>query len=144
MAIREALLVIENKGQLAAIISKWLRFRGRHALWIKTVDIISSLLESNDRISAILLVDDDPVEYSLINNLKMLRQWSQKVPIVVSTRQNDVALEKKIRRLGVFYFHTDIGGTEDLKTAVECALDLALRENLFLTPPPPPVTHRKK
>lgn len=144
MAIRDALLIIENKGQLAAIISKWLRFRGRHSLWVKTVDVINSLLESNDRISAILLVDDDPLEYSLINNLKMLRQWSRKVPIIVSTWQNDVVLEKKIRRLGVFYFHTEIGGTEDLKTAVDCALESALRENLFLTAPPPPHTRKEK
>ena len=100
MAIRDALLIIENKGQLATIISKWLRFRGRHSLWVKTIDVISSLLESNDRISAILLVDDDPLENSLVNNLKMLRQWSQKVPIIISTRHSDAELEKKNQAAG--------------------------------------------
>ena len=136
MALREALLVIENKGQLAAFISKWLRSRGRHCVWVKAVDVISLLLESSDEISAILLIDDDPVEDSLVNNLKMLRQWSRTVPIVVTTVQNNSGLEKEIRELGIFYFHTKIDGMADLKTAVVCALDLAVKENLFLTPPP--------
>ena len=138
MAIRDALLIIEKKGQLATDLSKWLRFRGRHSISVETVEVISSLLESNDRISAILLIDDDPVEDSLANNLKMLRQWSQRVPIIVSTQKIDVTLEKKIRQLGVFYFHTEFGGMDNLKTAVECALDRAKREDLFLTLPPTP------
>ena len=136
MAIRDALLIIEKNGQLATDLSKWLRFRGKHSVSVETVDVIRSLLESNDRISAILLIDDDPVEDSLVNNLKMLRQWSQSVPIIVFTQKFDVTLEKKIRQLGVFYFHTESGGMANLKTAVECALDRAKREDLFLTPPP--------
>ena len=105
-------------------------------MWVNKPDIAIPLLDSKDRICAVLLIDDDPVEDSIVNNLKILKQISQKVPIITSTHNNSVELEKKIRKLGVFFYHTGNDGNDELKTAIECAFEKALKNNLFMTPPP--------
>ena len=135
MTIRKTLLVIETTGRTASALDKWLRENGRHCLWVKRLDVAIPLMDSKDRICAVLLVDDDPVEDSFVNNLKILKQWSRKVPVVVATAETNGALEKNIRELGVFYYHTADSGIDELKTAVECAFEKALKDNLFMTLP---------
>ena len=133
MTIRKTLLVIETIGRTASALDKWLRENGRHGLWVKQPDVAIPLIDSKDRICAVLLVDDDPAEDSLINNLKILKQWSQEVPVVVATDETNGVLEKTVRKLGVFYYHTVDNGIDELKTAVECAFEKALKDNLFMT-----------
>ena len=133
MTIRKTLLVIETTGRTASALDKWLRENGRHCLWVEKPDVAIPLLDSNDRICAVLLVDDDPVEDSFINNLNMMRQIFQKAPIITSTGKNSAALEKTIRKIGVFFYHTENEEFDELKTAVDCAFNKALTENLFLT-----------
>ena len=89
-------------------------------------------MESNDRVYTIILVDDDPNNGSLNVNLGMIKQWSEDVPIIISTSKNDPALEKTIRQSGIFYYHTEQEKIEALHTAVKCALDKAVRDNIFL------------
>lgn len=133
MEIRVSILIVENKGQLAAILSKWSRSRGTYSLWVKRPKISIPLIESRDRFYTIVLVDDDPAEDSLIINMKILKQLAPKVPIVISTPKSDYELERKIRKLEVFYYHLADAGIDELKTAIECALKKALTDNTFMS-----------
>jgi len=129
---RKTVLIIETEATLTEKIEPWLRKEGYYAFGIDKADSVVPLLDSKDRIYAIVLVDDPPSRDSLSENLKTLKQLDPEVPIVVTTALNDSEKEKKAREAGIFYYHVKSAGMDELKTAVSCAVEYAIDKGLFM------------
>ncbi len=132
MSTRKTVLIVEVKHKVGRQLTPWLRKQGYHAIRIERPGTILPLLDSNDRIYSMVLVDDFPLEGSLLENLKILKHLGPKVPIVITTSENDSEKEKQIRKSGIFYYHLKNEGTDDLKDAVSCALKEAVEDELFM------------
>ena len=132
MEPRKTVLIIETEATLTEKIAPWLRKEGYYAFSIDKADAIVPLLDSKDRIYAIVLADDRPSEESLSENLKILKQLGPEVPIIVTTPLNDAEKEKITREAGIFYYHVKSAGMDELKTALSCALECAIDRGLFM------------
>jgi DNA-binding NtrC family response regulator len=110
----------------------WLRKQGYYAFSVDQVETIIPLLDSKDRIYAIVLVDDPPSKDSLSENLKILKRLGPEVPVIVTTTLNDAEKERKTREAGIFYYHCESAGMDELKTAVSCAVEYAVEKELFM------------
>lgn len=139
MEARKTVLIIETEATLTEKIEAWLRKEGYYAFSIDKADSVVPLLDSKDRIYAIVLVDDRPSEDSLSENLKTLKQLGPDVPIIVTTPLNDPEKERKAREARIFFYHVGSAGMDELKTAVSCAMEYAIDKGIFM-----PFTNRIK
>jgi DNA-binding NtrC family response regulator len=129
---RKTVLIVETEATLTDKIEPWLRKQGYYAFSVDQVETIIPLLDSKDRIYAIVLVDDPPSKDSLSENLKILKQLAPEVPIIIVTPLNDAEKERKTREAGIFYYHCESAGMDELKTAVSCAVEYAVEKELFM------------
>jgi len=129
---RRTVLIIETEATLTEKIEPWLRKKGYYAFGIDKADSVVPLLDSRDRIYAIVLVDDLASEDSLSENLKILKQLGPEVPVIIATALNDAEKERKAREAGIFYYHCESAGMDELKTAVSCAVEYAVEKGLFM------------
>jgi len=129
---RKTVLIVETEATITEKIEPWLRKQGYYAFSVDQVETIMPLLDSKDRIYAIVLVDDPPSKDSLSENLKILKQLGPEVPIVVTTTLNDAEKEKEAREAGIFYYHVKSAGMDELKTALSCAMEYAMDKGLFV------------
>ncbi len=132
MKPRKTVLIVETEEALPEEIEPWLRKQGYYAFSVDKADSVVPLLDSKDRIYAIVLVDDPPSKDSLSENLKILKQLGPEVPIVVTTTLNDAEKEKEAREAGIFYYHCKSAGVDELKTAVSCAVQYAIGKEIFV------------
>ena len=132
MEPRRTVLIIETEATLTEKIEPWLRKEGYYAFGIDKADSVVPLLDSRDRIYAIVLVDDLASEDSLSENLKILKQLGPEVPVIITTALNDAEKERKAREAGIFYYHCESAGMDELKTAVSCAVEYAVEKELFM------------
>jgi DNA-binding NtrC family response regulator len=129
---RKTVLIVETEATLTEKIEPWLRKQGYYAFSVDQVETIIPLLDSKDRIYAIVLVDDPPSKDSLMENLKILKRLGPEVPVIVTTTLNDAEKEKEAREAGIFYYHCESAGMDELKTAVSCAVEYAIEKVLFM------------
>ncbi len=132
MKPRRTVLIIETEATLTEKIEPWIRKEGYYAFGIDKADSVVPLLDSRDRIYAIVLVDDLASEDSLGENLKILKQLAPEVPVIITTPLNDPEKEREAREAGIFYYHCESAGMDELKTAVLCAVESALEKGLFM------------
>ena len=132
MEPRRTVLIIETEATLTEKMEPWLRKEGYYAFGIDKADSVVPLLDSRDRIYAIVLVDDLASEDSLSENLKILKQLGPEVPVIIATPLNDAEKERKAREAGIFYYHCESAGMDELKTAVSCAVEYAVEKGLFM------------
>ena len=132
MEPRKSVVIIETKATLTEKIGPWLRKEGYYAFDIDKADSVVPLLDSRDRIYATVLVDDLASEDSLGENLKIFKQLAPEVPVIITTPLNDAEKERKARDAGIFYYHCESAGMDELKTAVSCAVEYAVEKELFM------------
>ncbi len=132
MEPRKTVLIIETEATLTEKIEPWLRKEGYYAFSIDKADSVVPLLDSKDRIYAIVLADDLESEDSLGENLRILKQLASEVPIIVTTPLNDAEKERNAREAGIFYYHCESAGMDELKTAVSCAIEYAIDKGIFM------------
>lgn len=132
MEPRKTVIIIETEETLTEKIEPWLRKERYYAFGIDKADSVVPLLDSKDRIYAVILVDDLASEDSLDENLKILKQLAPEVPIIIVTPLNDAEKERKTREAGIFYYHCESAGMDELKTAVSCAVEYAVEKELFM------------
>lgn len=113
-------------------LAPWLREEGYYALAVEKADAFLPLLDSRDRIYTALVTDEGSDENALKEGVTTLRALSHEVPIVVTTSKNTRKKEKEIRDAGIFYYHVTPMGTDDLKTALSCALEFSIQKESYI------------
>ena len=114
------LLIAENGCGLAQGLSPWLEEQGHR---FKTVDNLKDLLMTiqNEKVS-VLVMDvclPDPMGYEAISIIKGL---DRKLPIIITADENNPEQESRIRQKGIFYYHVNSFGMDELILAISNAM----------------------
>lgn len=134
MTFRDTILIVEKGKTFTNSIESAIRKKEYFLIRVEKPDSFVPLLDSLDRIRALLFVDNDMwAAESYYANLRLLKVISRDLPLIFTTAKNSAEKEKLVRDLGVFYYHTTDEALNDLLTALECAVEKSVGDNLFLT-----------
>jgi len=114
------LLIAERGLGLAQGLSSWLEEQGQR---FKTVDNLKDVLMTlqNEKVS-VLVMDvclPDPMGYEAISIIKGL---DRKLPIIITADENNPEQESRIRQKGIFYYHVNSFGMDELILAISNAM----------------------
>jgi DNA-binding NtrC family response regulator len=114
------LLFAQRGGDLAQHICSWLEAQGHR---YKTVDNLKDLIMTiqNEKVN-VLVMDvrlPEPMGYEAISIIKGL---DKKLPIIITADANNPEQESRIRQKGIFYYHVNSFGMDELILAISNAM----------------------
>lgn len=114
------LLIAERGSELARGLDPWLTEQGHPC---KTVDNIKDVLMTlqNEKIN-VLVMDvrlPEDMGYEAISIIKGLHR---KLPIIITADENNPEQESRIRQKGIFYYHVNSFGMDELILAISNAM----------------------
>jgi len=114
------LLIAERGCELAQGLSAWLEEQSHR---YKSVDNLKDVLMTiqNEKVS-VLVMDvclPEPMGYEAISIIKGL---DRKLPIIITADENNPDQESRIRQKGIFYYHVNSFGMDDLILAISNAM----------------------
>jgi DNA-binding NtrC family response regulator len=114
------LLIAERGCGLAQNLNFWVTEQGHR---LKTVDNIKDLLMTLQQEKINVLVMDvrlpEDLGYEAISIIKGLHR---KLPIIITADENNPEQESRIRHQGIFYYHVNSFGMDDLILAISNAM----------------------
>jgi DNA-binding NtrC family response regulator len=114
------LLVAERGCELAQSLNFWTTEQGHR---LKAVDNIKDLLMTLQSEKIHVLVMDvrlpEEMGYEAISIIKGL---DRKLPIIITADENNAEQESRIRHQGIFYYHVNSFGMDDLILAISNAM----------------------
>lgn len=133
MKFRNTVLVVEKGNIRTTKLEKSLRDKGYFSIRIEKPDSFVPLLDSRDRVRALVFLDDAHAIFEeCYTNLKILKAMSRDMPLLFSTGANNTQKEKRVRDLSLFYYHTEDMGLLTLVTAIDSAVKKSVIEDRFL------------
>jgi DNA-binding NtrC family response regulator len=114
------LLIAEHGCQLAQNLNFWISEQGHR---LKTVDNLKDLLMTlqSERIH-VLVMDVGLPEAMGFEAISIIKGLDRKLPIIVTADQNNPDQESRIRHQGIFYYHVNSFGMDDLILAISNAM----------------------
>ncbi len=114
------LLIAERGCELAQGLSSWLDEQGHR---YKLVDNLKDLIMTiqNEKVN-VLVMDvrlPEPMGYEAISIIKGL---DKKLPIIITADENNPEQESRIRQKGIFYYHVNSFGMDELILAISNAM----------------------
>jgi DNA-binding NtrC family response regulator len=114
------LLIAERGCGLAQNLNFWVTEQGHR---LKTVDNIKDVLMTLQQEKINVLVMDvrlpEDLGYEAISIIKGLHR---KLPIIITADENNPEQESRIRHQGIFYYHVNSFGLDDLILAISNAM----------------------
>jgi len=114
------LLIAERGCGLAKSLDFWVTEQGHR---LKTVDNLKALLMTLQKEKINVLVMDvclpEEMGYEAISIIKGL---DRKLPIIITADENNPEQESRIRQQGIFYYHVNSFGPDDLMLAISNAM----------------------
>ena len=114
------LLIAERGGALSQNLDFWVTEQGHR---LKTVDNLKGLLMTLQSEKINVLVMDvrlpEDMGYEAISIIKGL---DRKLPIIITADENNPEQESRIRQQGIFYYHVNSFGPDDLMLAISNAM----------------------
>lgn len=114
------LLIAERGCELTQGLGPWIEEQGHR---LKAVNNIKDLLVTlqNEKIHVLVMDVRLPEElgYEAISIIKGLHR---KLPIIITADENNAEQESRIRHQGIFYYHVNSFGTDDLILAISNAM----------------------
>jgi len=116
----KTLLVAERGCEVAKGLDGWLKEQGHQ---LQTADNIKDVLMKlqNEKIN-VLVMDaclPEDMGYEAISIIKGLHR---KLPIIITADANNPELESRIRQKGIFYYHVNSFGMDELILAISNAM----------------------
>lgn len=114
------LLIAERGAGLAQDLSTWLAEQGHHC---KTVDNIKDVLMTlqNEKIN-VLVMDVNLPEGMGYEAISIIKGLHRKLPIIITADENNPEQESRIRQRGIFYYHVNSFGLDELILAISNAM----------------------
>jgi DNA-binding NtrC family response regulator len=114
------LLIAQRGCDLAQDLGSWLEAQGHR---YKTVDNLKDVLMTiqNEKVN-VLVMDvrlPEPMGYEAISIIKGL---DKKLPIIITADENNPEQESRIRQKGIFYYHVNSFGMDELILAISNAM----------------------
>jgi DNA-binding NtrC family response regulator len=116
----QTLLVAERGCGLAEGLNDWLQEQGHQ---LKTVDNIKDVLMTlqNEKIN-VLVMDACLPEAMGYDAISIIKGLHRKLPIIITADENNAEQESRIRQKGIFYYHVNSFGLDELILAISNAL----------------------
>jgi len=114
------LLIAERGCGLARELSPWLAEQGHEC---KTVDNIRDVLMTlqNEKIN-VLVMDAKLPEDMGYEAISIIKGLHRKLLIIITADENNPEQESRIRQKGIFYYHVNSFGMDDLILAISNAM----------------------
>jgi len=114
------LLIAERGCGLAQGLSSWVQEQGHHC---KSVDNIKDVLMTlqNEKIN-VLVMDVHLPEDMGYEAISIIKGLHRKLPIIITADENNPEQESRIRQKGIFYYHVNSFGMDELILAISNAL----------------------
>jgi DNA-binding NtrC family response regulator len=114
------LLIAERGCELAQGLSPWVAEQGHRC---KTVDNIKDVLMTlqNEKIN-VLVMDARLPEDMGYEAISIIKGLHRKLPIIITADENNPEQESRIRQKGIFYYHVNSFGLDELILAISNAL----------------------
>ncbi|MHB8066634.1 MAG: response regulator [Desulfobaccales bacterium] len=114
------LLIAERGCELAQGLASWLEEQGHQC---KTVDNIKDVLMTlqNEKIT-VLVMDVHLPEDMGYEAISIIKGLHRKLPIIITADENNPEQESRIRQKGIFYYHVNSFGLDELILAISNAL----------------------
>ena len=114
------LLIAEHGGALSQTLDFWITGQGHR---LKTVDNLKGVLMTLQSEKINVLVMDvrlpEDMGYEAISIIKGL---DRKLPVIITADENNPEQESRIRQQGIFYYHVNSFGMDDLILAISNAM----------------------
>ncbi len=136
MASRDTLLIYENENTVTNSVERVLGGKGYGFIRVDAPDTVLPLLESKDRIRAVLFVNDKSNRAESLVALKLLKQIARDIPLIYAADENDSDSETEVRHIGLFYYHAfnaARGNLNELVEVIEHAIKKSVLNDRFLT-----------
>jgi two-component system response regulator (stage 0 sporulation protein F) len=116
----QTLLVAERGCGLAEGLNGWLKEQGHQ---LKTADNIKDVLMTlqNEKIN-VLVMDACLPEAMGYDAISIIKGLHRKLPIIITADENNAEQESRIRQKGIFYYHVNSFGLDELILAISNAL----------------------
>lgn len=114
------LLIAERGADLAQGLTPWLAEQGHEC---KTVDNIKDVLMTlqNEKIN-VLVMDVHLPEDMGYEAISIIKGLHRKLPIIITADENNPEQESRIRQKGIFYYHVNSFGLDELILAISNAM----------------------
>lgn len=116
----KTLLVAERGCEVAKGLDGWLKEQGHQ---LKTADNIKDVLMKlqNEKIN-VLVMDACLPEAMGYEAISIIKGLHRKLPIIITADENNPELESRIRQKGIFYYHVNSFGMDELILAISNAM----------------------
>ncbi len=114
------LLIAQRGCELAQDLDSWLKEQGHRCKTVASIkDVLMTL--QNEKINVLVMDASLPEElgYEAISIIKGL---DRKLPIIITAARNNLEQESRIRKMGIFYYHVESFGLDELILAISNAL----------------------
>jgi DNA-binding NtrC family response regulator len=114
------LLIAEPGAKLSTALDPWISECG---YGVKAVDNLKDLLITlqSEKVR-VLVMDVCLAEGMGYESISIIKGLSRNLPIIVTTEENNPEQESSIRHQGIFYYHVQSFGMEELMLAISNAL----------------------
>jgi DNA-binding NtrC family response regulator len=114
------LLIAEHGCELARSLAPWLAEQGHQC---KTVDNIKDVFMTlqNEKIN-VLVMDAGLPEKMGYEAISIIKGLHRKLPIIITADENNPEQESRIRQKGIFYYHVNSFGMDELILAISNAM----------------------
>lgn len=117
----ETLLIAEPESKLADALDQWLIGRGYA---VRVVDNLKDVLMTlqSEKIQ-VLLMDAALAQGMGYEAISIIKGLSRNLAVIITTEKNNPAQESGIRQKGIFYYHVQSFGMDELMLAIANAMD---------------------
>jgi DNA-binding NtrC family response regulator len=114
------LLVAERNGALAHGLNFWTTEQGHR---LKAVDNLKDLLMTlqSEKIN-VLVMDVRLPEKMGYEAIAIIKGLHRRLPIIITADENNAEQESRVRHQGIFYYHVNSFGMDDLVLAISNAM----------------------
>jgi DNA-binding NtrC family response regulator len=114
------LLIAERGCELAQGLCTWLEGQGHQ---YKTVDNFKDVLMTiqNEKVK-VLVMDVRLPETMGYEAISIIKGLDKKLPIIITADENNPEQESRIRQKGIFYYHVNSFGMDELMLAISNAM----------------------
>lgn len=114
------LLIAERGCELAQGLSHWLAEQGHECKSVDNIKDVFIILQ-NEKFN-VLVMDAKLPEEMGYEAISIIKGHHRKLPIIITADENNPEQESLIRRKGIFYYHVNSFGLDELILAISNAM----------------------
>jgi DNA-binding NtrC family response regulator len=125
MAKKGTLLISEPGSKLATDMAIWLNDKKYKVITVYNITDVFMALQC-EKIH-VLVMDVCIPEKMGYESISIIKSMYRNLPIIITTDENNPELESSVRQMGIFYYHVNSFGMDELTLAIASAMTRSSR-----------------